>query len=448
MDLIIFAIVTLVAILAATYTFALSQIDHIKKNWVQYRCNPMYMPVAGMVGDDVLSNFTKCTMKGFHDYAGFVMDPIMGQFSLVNDTISEIGGAMNSMRSMFSGVRGGFLGIVGSVFGKIHNLMAQTQYTVIRMRTVLSRIVGVMYSLVYIFYGGMQSAESVVNGPIGGTMRFLCFDECTKIQTFEGLKEMKEIVIGDRLTDNLAIVTSVYRMDGSNIPIYSLNGILVTGSHKVRYKNKFILVKNHPNAKLQKNCSKNLVCLNTASHRIKLKGLEFLDFTECDDIDFTNFKHRYIEMMYNGGGSSKIYNEKSGVVGDTLVEFADGRVTPIASVKVGDVLRSGDIVKGICVHKLSTILYANVDGVSMSPGTWVYKNNKIQKAGDIGNLAYLEQPYCVYQLITESSMYPISNIINDEFYVLDELETTEPFYHSVKDSIITTGRFRNKVIVV
>ena len=191
MDIPIFIVVTIVAIIGATYAFALGQIDHIKKNWVQYRCNPMYMPVAGLVGDDVVSNFTKCTMKGFHDYAGFVMDPIMAQFSLVNDTISEIGGAMNSMRTMFSGVRGGFLGIVGSVFGKIHNLMSQTQYTIIRMRTVLSRIVGVMYSLVYVFYSGMQSGSSLVNGPVGGTMRFLCFDEHTQIQTFEGMKEMK-----------------------------------------------------------------------------------------------------------------------------------------------------------------------------------------------------------------------------------------------------------------
>lgn len=448
MDLIIFAIVTVVAILAATYSFALTQVDHIKKNWVQYRCNPMYMPVAGLVGDDVLSNFTKCTMKGFHDYAGFVMDPVMAQFSLVNDTVSEIGDTMNSMRSMFSGVRGGFLGIVGSVFGKIHNLMAQTQYTVIRMRTILSRVVGVMYSLVYIFYGGMQSGASVVNGPVGGTMRFLCFDESTKIHTFEGFKEMKDVKLGDRLTDNLAIVTSIYKMDGSKIPIYSLNGILVTGSHKVRYKGKYILVKNHPNAKLQKTCSKNLVCLNTTSHRIKLKGIEFLDFVECDDTDYTTFKHRYIEMLYNGSGSSKVYSERSGVTSDTLVELADGMIMPIKDVKVGDVLRTGDVVKGVCVHHLPTILYASVDGVSMSPGTWVYKNNKAQKAGDIGELEYAEHPYCVYQLITESSMYPISSIMKDEFYVLDELETTEPFYHSVKDSIITTGRFRNKVIVV
>ena len=447
-DLIIFAIVTVAAIFAAIYSFALSQVDHIKKNWVQYRCNPMYMPVAGMVGDDVMSNFTKCTMKGFHDYAGFVMDPVMAQFSLVNDVVSEIGDTMGSMRSMFSGVRGGFLGIVGSVFGKIHNLMAQTQYTVIRMRTILSRVVGVMYSLVYIFYGGMQTGASVVNGPVGGTMRFLCFDENTKIQTFEGLKLMKDVKVGERLQSNLAIITSVYHMDGANIPMYSLHGILVSGSHKVKYKTKFISVKDHPNAKLQTTPSKRLVCFNTTSHRIKLGGHEFLDFVESDDTDFVNFKHRYIEMLYNGSGSSTKYNEMTGIVGTTPIELQTDRLIPVSNIQIGDVLRNGDVVKGVCIHSIKMPIYSTVDGVMMSPNTWVYKNGKVYKAGDIGENCYSEDSYNVYQFITESSMYPVTGPSDTTLHILDELETTEDFYHTMKDSIITTGRFRNKVIVV
>lgn len=448
MDIAIFAVVTVVAIVAATYSFALGQLSHIKKNWVQYRCNPIYMPVAGMVGDDVVSNFTKCTMKGFNDYAGFIVDPIMAQFSVVNDTVSEIGDTMNSMRTMFSGVRGGFLGIVGMIFGKLHNVMAQTQYTVIRMRTVLNRIVGIMYSFVYIFYTGFQSGNSAWNGPVGGTIRFLCFDENTKVYTARGMLPMKDVRIGDCLMDNLSIVTSVYAMDGTNIPIYSLRGILVTGSHKVLYRQKFISVKDHPLAKLQPTFSKKLVCLNTDSHRIRINGVQFLDFVESDDSGFQSFKHRYIEMMYNGTSASKQYGSRSGIVGQSVIELADGRKVPMSSIQVGTVLRNGDIVKGVCTHMLESKLYSVVDGVLMSPNTWVYKENKVYKAGDIGNTCYADHPYCVYQLITESSMYSIPTSTQTQLYLLDELETTESFYHSLKDSIITAGRFRNKEIVV
>jgi hypothetical protein len=173
METIIFSVATLVAIGASTYLFALSRVDYLKRNWVQYRCNPMYMPIAGLVGDDVFSNFTKCTMKGFHDYAGFVMDPIMSEFDTVGSTVSEIGGALQDMRKMMSGMRGGFLGIVGSVFGKIQNLMSSIQYIIIRMRTLLSRIMGVMMSFMLIFYTGMETGTSVMNGPIMSVVRAL-----------------------------------------------------------------------------------------------------------------------------------------------------------------------------------------------------------------------------------------------------------------------------------
>ena len=173
MEAAIVVVTTLVAVVASSYLFALTQLDHIKKNWVKYRCNPIYMPVAGMVGDDVFSNFTKCTMKGFHDYAGFMMDPILQEFSVVNETIDEIGGAMGDMRSMLASTRGGFMGIIGSVFGKIQNTMSSIQYIIIRMRTLMSRIMGVMMSFMLVFYTGMETGQSVINGPIVKTFEAL-----------------------------------------------------------------------------------------------------------------------------------------------------------------------------------------------------------------------------------------------------------------------------------
>jgi hypothetical protein len=166
MDFIIFGVATAVAILSSMYLFALSRVAWLKKNWVEYRCNPLYMPMAGMVGQNVVDNFTKCTMKGFQDYAGFIMDPIMGEFAIVNDTLSEVGGAVHSMRGMMTGVRGGFLGILGTVFGKIQNLMSQFQYIIIRMRTLMSRIIATMMSFLYVFYTGMETSTAVINSPL------------------------------------------------------------------------------------------------------------------------------------------------------------------------------------------------------------------------------------------------------------------------------------------
>ena len=72
-----------------------------------------------------------------------------------------------------SSMRGGFMGLVGGVFGKIQNLMSSIQYTIIRMRTLLSRIMGIMMSFMLIFYTGMETGQSVMNGPIVSVVKAL-----------------------------------------------------------------------------------------------------------------------------------------------------------------------------------------------------------------------------------------------------------------------------------
>jgi hypothetical protein len=292
------------------------------------------MPMAGFVGQDVATNFTKCTMKGFQDYSGFVMDPIMGQFSLFNSVIGDISGSMNDMRGMMSDVRGGFLGIIGSVFGKIENLMSQFQHIIIRMRTLLARVVGIMMSFMYIFYGGMQTGESVVAGPIGKTMSVLCFDENTSIQISSGVTlPMKDLVIGDILVNDNA-VTSVYKINGKSVQMYLLNGIKVSGGHKVWYKNtaQFIPVSQHPLA-IPTSGSQNLVCINTENKSFKIGDCYFLDFTEVGDV--------------------------TGVSEDTIIALKSVDVS-VSEVIVGDVLLGNDIVRGIVKHLIDDKIRYNL----------------------------------------------------------------------------------------
>lgn len=332
METAVIAIATVVSVCASFYLFALSQVNFLKKNWPKYRCHPLYMPMAGMVGQDVAANFTKCTMKGFQDYAGFVMDPIMSQFSLFNSVIGDISGAMNDMRGMMSDTRNGFLGIVGTVFGKIENLMSQFQHIIIRMRTLLARVVGIMMSFMYIFYGGMQTGESVVAGPIGKTMSVLCFDENTQIPVSSGVTlPMKDLVIGDILANNNA-VTSVYKISGKGVQMYLLDGIKVSEGHKVWYTDAFIPVSQHPNA-IPTSGSQNLVCINTEHHSFNIGNYRFLDFMET--------------------------GYATGVPGNTIIALKSVDV-PISEVVVGDVLLNHDIIRGVVKHVIDDNIKYNL----------------------------------------------------------------------------------------
>ena len=262
--------------------------------------------------------------------------------------IGDISGSMNDMRGMMSDVRGGFLGIIGSVFGKIENLMSQFQHIIIRMRTLLARVVGIMMSFMYIFYGGMQTGESVVAGPIGKTMSVLCFDENTMIPISSGLVlPMKDLIIGDILVNDNA-VTSVYKINGKNVQMYLLDGIKVSGGHKVWYKRagKFISVSQHPLA-IATSESQNLVCINTENKSFKIGDFYFLDFTEVGDV--------------------------TGVSEDTIIALKSLDVS-ISEVILGDVLLGNDIVRGIVKHLIDDKIRYNL----ITEESIISPNNKVE----------------------------------------------------------------------
>jgi hypothetical protein len=173
--MLLFIALTIVALLMAASYYGESQAKYVKDNWSEMRCNPAYMIMPAVIdlGVDVQTNFLNCITKSFNDYAGLSMDGMNSQMSIVGDSLGSITSAMSDMRGMMGSTRGGFMMVFQMVFGKIQNLMGSMQYLMIRIKTLMGRIVGVFASLIYAFYAGQQTAESAWNGPIGTVARVL-----------------------------------------------------------------------------------------------------------------------------------------------------------------------------------------------------------------------------------------------------------------------------------
>jgi hypothetical protein len=377
-------------------------------------------------------------MKGFHDYLGFVMDPLMGEFSIVNDTLSEVGTAVHSMRGMMSTVRGGFLGIISSVFGKIENLMSQFQYIIIRMRTLMSRVVGIMMTFVAIFTTGGETAGSVVNGPVMQTMSFLCFDLNTKIKVASGkFKKIIDLELGEKLVDGSA-VTSLYQFEGTGVQMYKLYDTIVSGEHKVMNLNrKFIKVKHHPLA-VKTNPSRILVCLNTSSNRVFTKNSIFLDFDETKSEKYIHFRNLYMNELFKTAGKIDTLC-KTGVDSKTMIPLQDGFKT-IGNISPGDILDNGETVTGIAVHKINENTFYSVNGVVGTRTTLCYKNDNIVSYKQVGNECSVEPDdnFIVFQLITESSTFPVLDMNGNRVQMIDELQTTDTFLREIKDMMIVS----------
>lgn len=165
---VLFAATILTCFIVSSMYFAENQMKYVKDNWSSLRCNPVYMGLASksVGGVDIFTNFNNCVTKSFHDYAGLTMDGMNDQMGTVSESLGSIGGALSDMRGMFGNVRSGFMMVFQMVFGKIHNLMASMQYLMIRIKTLMGRMVGVFASLIYVFYAGEQTSEAIWNNPV------------------------------------------------------------------------------------------------------------------------------------------------------------------------------------------------------------------------------------------------------------------------------------------
>lgn len=444
MDTVIVCVATLVSVGASLYMYALANIQNIKADWPLYRCNPAYMPMAGLIGEDPFKNFTDCTMKNFHDYTGFVMDPVMDQFSQMTEIVSGISGSMDSMRTMIGDTRSGFLGIVGMVFGKIQNLMSQFQYIIIRMRTLMARVIGIMMSFMYIFYGGMDTGKSVLNGPVGQTMNFLCFDPDT-ILTLKNHSRvrMQNVPLGAVLSDG-SVVKSLYSIDGAGVPMYILDGVVVSGSHHVMYKGHPLKVQYHPDAKRTEGLTR-LSCLNTDTHEIPIGNKVYLDFIETTDPVVMKIRRNLTELHYNGTLSKhNVLNipcpaYPTGVSPEVNVSLANGRTERIEDVIVGDILDTDERVIGVVVHEGVNMYYGEIEkGITAHPGCWVFEDRYIRSVESFQRVAKQVDTMRFYSLITQSCSFPIISDSGKRYLVLGELEMTHLVFERFKNRTITS----------
>lgn len=412
----------------------MSNLQEIKDNWVQYRCNPVYMPMAGMVGSDISSNFLNCTLQSVNTYAGFVMDPIYQNFKILTSMFKGLLESMNAMRAAVTGASSGFMGIIQSTFGKIQNTIQSTVQLFGRVRTIMNRMMAVFAVMMNIVSTGVQTGVSVKNGPIGQAAEFFCFHPQTPIYTLRGAVSIKDVLPGDRLIDG-QLVRSVLEFDGSETEMYAIGSIVVSGNHKI-WNGKWIRVEHHPLAVPALPCDR-LWCLNTDKHFITIGGFKFKDYEETSDPNILSEFFRKVELHYGYFHSALKEAEPenycyTGVAPTESLVLSNGTHVKAGDVKIGDLLKYGGRVEGIVRHRVDgSTTYL---GATIAPGTWVFCEHGVVPITE----KKTEEPQEYVQFITELCQYAVVGT-DTEFIVLDDHEVPDDDVHTWRDNEIQKG---------
>lgn len=275
---------------------ALLKIKDIKQNWNTIRCNPdslLYYPIAS---DNMSEDMTYCVQKVMFNSMGEFLKPVTGMFSGLTDFGSNISSQLQGFRNILSVIRNKIMSVLELVFSYILKVMLIFYKFQIELRSILSRLLGVILSMVYIMQGGVYLGGSIWNGVPGQIIRAVgskkigsCFDGNTKLKLKSGaIKSMANIHIGDILENNSIVVSTMKILNIHNEPFYTLPGgindelIYVTSTHYVYHTgfNGYIIVELHEKAKKTQIIPQMFYCLITSDNIIKIGTQLFWDWED------------------------------------------------------------------------------------------------------------------------------------------------------------------------
>lgn len=293
----IFLVVIILLVFAFLISFNQLSIgfENLKEQWPMIRCNPLAMPFASAFGFDTSENFNYCVQDMQTKYLTYLMQPLNYNFGVVGTIASRLSTAIMKIKYYVDKIKTFINNIFGNIFGLFLNILIEVQRLTINIKDMMSKIVGVLATVMYTIDGSMKTMQSTWEGPPGQLVRELCFHPDTQLYLKNGkVVLMKDIKLNSVLKNGAVVraVLNISNVDvstGKNIEkFYIVKGgtnnsyILVTGSHLVidPTLNKFVPVRELKESIPSSITSNTLCCLITSDHTIPIGNWIFHDWED------------------------------------------------------------------------------------------------------------------------------------------------------------------------
>ena len=355
-------------------------------------------------------NYNFCIQNILTNVTGVAVEPLTFITNGITEMYNVLVNAINSMRTMISNIRTSITHIAEEILGRILNIFIPIQNILVNVVDMFQKVNGIMTATLYTVMGMTMALKSVIGAiiefiiiilitsaaiivllfinpftmPVAAASLIIwiiiavvcailitfvvqvmqvhisssipstpspssCFDENTIIEMNDGsFKFIKNIIVGDILKNN-STVTSTLILDCRGENMYNLNGVIVSGSHSVLFKDKFISIEEHPDKQYIFTYDKPFIyCLNTTLKIIEINNMCFIDWDEIFNkekkilLDNLNIKYT------NNASITDIHKYyDNGFVSFTDVRLLDNSIKKIEYIKVGDILENNIKVIGI-----------------------------------------------------------------------------------------------------
>jgi hypothetical protein len=300
------------------YTYVQANLDKLRDEWTTYRCNPLYMPFAGGIQPEVstLENYQFCVNMMSQNVFALLMEPVNLMFGVFTGLVGMITHDLGYFRNFVSGIMTFIMSFIGDIFSKIQNTFGVMVNLLARVRDLTSRILGsagyaatimittinmikslwsllvtLINTIVTILFA-LSIVLSFVFPPLLVFAIFLgsqiglsfCFHPDTLIHVEgRGLVKVSDVKVGDVFREGCE-VTATMQCLAAGVPLYTYEGVVVSGEHLVLENGKWKYVKDTsksipfmgPNPRV-------IYCFNTTDHRVPIGQTIFADYEEIEE---------------------------------------------------------------------------------------------------------------------------------------------------------------------
>ena len=429
----------LIVLSVIMYASVQQNYDEIKKDWVQYRCSPLYMPFVSMFTEETTTseNFKFCMNAFASEIFARATEPVYQIFEVFIEALNKFTEDIQSFLTFLAGMDKFIFSFAESIFSKIHNTIGVFLHQIGSLRDVLNRIMGSAYYAAFIAQTMVEFGMAVFNLtmtivkavvimifiialilvffypivlaffiPIGGLIGIsYCFDPDTIVSTQRGNIPLKEIQLGDNIEKSR--VTGIFFMESKDVELFDYKGTIVSGRHIV-YSDGWKYVKDTDAKVYTGKRPEYLICLNTDDNVIQIGDTLFRDYEETSEPESI----AEIERIVWGMRVNAKYSV--GLDPTSFVRDISGNRIELGHVKIGDQLQCGRVSAVICLDGSEMVWY-DIDGVAMS-GCQPVVYYTVGLAKDTGKRLSYKKPVAI-QIIVENATGWFK--VNDKLLVRD-----------------------------
>jgi hypothetical protein len=384
-----------------SYFLIRADIDAIRGDWANRRCELPVILLAGLAKptDSTKSpmefaqeNFSFCTSQLVDTVLKTAFAPLYAVTGQQVNALNTMAGPMNSFRSMLKNAKDSFgrlldkqyrqyiainasllktwqhllfsMGRIQTIFtgvvyfglsasALVQNTLQFTYKAILAFIGIMAAMIILLFFVLFPFIPVIMTMITILVaagfGAAAGMSGAFCVDPDALVLMKDGTtKVLKDVQLGDSLwsEEGENKVTGVLTVDASSIPLVEIEGVLMSGSHRVKLGDRWVLAEEHPyRLKCPNTVLSHLICLNTTTHSVPIvtENGTLLHVGDWEEVSDEAGRRAWIDAVHdylNGSLSTPaIYPTHVPLVSPTTTVFhAESGPVPIQTIQVGDII--------------------------------------------------------------------------------------------------------------